>query len=379
VKLFKLPLFEKRQDQGKTNQNSHTSQFENGQNRTGLGAHPQAVDLAHQLSLFRIESDSSRKLISILHPQSLFDQAVILILEAFNLYYVGIFLADETDKKVLLKAGSGEMGRRMLINKFFLPMADTSIIGWVTINRKPYISFDLNNDPLYIENPDLPLSRSEIVLPLLSREEMIGVVTLQSSQPNYFHDEDIFIFQSLADNFVVALKNAEEFQKSQADLNEISTLYRKSILQTWSEVTAHTEGLSSTFDNPESSIHQVSPNSIQMPLTLRDQLIGQITLEMGQDPLSPEELAFVDTISIQTSLALENARLLEETQRQVSREQLLNRISNHFSRAVNIEEILKTVLQEIGRMPFVSEASVFLTQASDLNQSDDEKLKAPLS
>jgi GAF domain-containing protein len=338
----------------------------------------QGQKYARQLALLRMVADISNDLTSNLHLDSLVHQAVDQIQDRFGLYFVGIFLVDESGKKALLSSGSGEIGSRLVNDKFSLPVGENSLVGWSISNGKPRISPDLNNDPLHMNNPDLPLSRSEIALPLLHQNKILGAMSLQANVPGNFAENDTFIYQNLADNFVTAYVNADQFQKSQADLKEVSSLYRKSLEHTWSEVATTTDGLSFTFENPDSLSGQSSVNSFQLPLTLRDQLIGQITMEMGKDSLTPEELAFIDNVSIQTSLALENARLLEETQRQVSREQLINRVSDHFSRAVNIDEILKAVLQEISQLPSVSEASVFLTTAQDFGPYDAKKPEIPL-
>jgi GAF domain-containing protein len=68
----------------------------------------------------------------------------------------------------------------------------------------------------------------------------------------------------------------------------------------------------------------------------------------------------LDTISAQTTVALENARLIEETQLAALQEQQLNALTAQFSRAVTIEEILKTAVTEFGKLPSVSEASIAL-------------------
>ena len=97
-----------------------------------------------------------------------------------------------------------------------------------------------------------------------------------------------------------------------------------------------------------------------IPISLRDQTIGQVTLDIERGQLSPDDLVFIDTLAAQTAQALENARLLEATQRQVSQEQLLNQMTTKFSTAYEVEDILRVAAQELGKLPNVAEVSVVL-------------------
>ena len=107
--------------------------------------------------------------------------------------------------------------------------------------------------------------------------------------------------------------------------------------------------------------------NVIIPLYLRDEAIGEIELEFAVGEISQTQLDFLQAISAQTSTALENARLLDETQRAAAKEQKLNDLSSQFSRALTIEEILKTAVIEFGKLPSVSEASISLIPPEDMN------------
>jgi GAF domain-containing protein len=99
---------------------------------------------------------------------------------------------------------------------------------------------------------------------------------------------------------------------------------------------------------------------MKMPLVLRDEVIGEIVLEMERDKLSDDEVAFVNNVTTQTAIALENARLLQETERRAIQEQKLNELATRFSRAISIDEILRVAAQELGQLPTVADVSVQL-------------------
>ena len=93
---------------------------------------------------------------------------------------------------------------------------------------------------------------------------------------------------------------------------------------------------------------------------LRGQEIGHLVIETETGILSSEENSFVDAVVTQTALALESARLLGETQRRAQQEEKVNQVSASFSRSMNIEDILKSAVRELGQMPSVSEVSIKL-------------------
>jgi GAF domain-containing protein len=105
---------------------------------------------------------------------------------------------------------------------------------------------------------------------------------------------------------------------------------------------------------------------VEIPIVLREQTIAHLTLEMDENRLSVDEMSFLDAIATQTALALENARLVQETERRVVQELKLNEMSARFSRSNDIETILKAVVEELGQLPSVSEASVELVAAEDI-------------
>jgi GAF domain-containing protein len=99
---------------------------------------------------------------------------------------------------------------------------------------------------------------------------------------------------------------------------------------------------------------------VEVPLILREEIIGTLTLEMDRDGLTADEQAFIENVNTQTAIALENARLLHETERRAAQEQRLNELAARFSRAQTIDEILRAAVQELGQLPAVAQVSVQL-------------------
>lgn len=190
-------------------------------------------------------AEVSRATSSILNPNELMQAAVNLVRERFSLYYVGLFQLDEADKRyAVLKAGTGEAGQEMVSRGHKLEVGGSSMIGWCVANRQARVNQDIagkivsdfEDDTatpiLRFANPFLPATRSELALPLISRGQVRGAMTVQSEHENAFSPDDITVLQTLADQIAVAVENARLFEISQQAetearqrLQELSVVY----------------------------------------------------------------------------------------------------------------------------------------------------------
>ena len=166
---------------------------------------------------------------SILNMNALIQQAVDLIQERFALYYVGLFLVDSQTNHAILKAGTGEAGRIQIKQNHRLAVGGRSLIGSATADGQPRISQDVSQDEEWLANPYLPLTRSELAIPLRVRGQVSGALTIQSSMPQAFELELISTLQTMADHLASAIENsqllarAEERAQQQQKLNQISS------------------------------------------------------------------------------------------------------------------------------------------------------------
>jgi GAF domain-containing protein len=320
----------------------------------------QKIDLEKRVFQLRATSEITQTTSTIFDTQILLQKVGDLVRERFDLYYIGIFLLDEAKEFAILRYGTGDAGRRMMAAKHKLAVGGYSMIGWATQTRKSRIALDVGEEAVHFDNPLLPETRSELALPIIGANIVYGAMTIQSKLVNAFDENDVLILQSVADSLAVALENASSFQKSQKALEDIRVLNRAYIKQAWWDTLDLNRELKFDYENPESVEVPDKPNTIQIPLILRDEVIGKINLEFDGSEITKETQEFLDAISTQTTVALENARLIEETQLAALQEQQLNALTAQFSRAVTIEEILKTAVTEFGKLPSVSEASIAL-------------------
>ncbi|NMC85781.1 MAG: GAF domain-containing protein [Anaerolineaceae bacterium] len=323
--------------------------------------------LERRVTQLKTAAEITKSISSIVDPQLLIRQVSDAVRERFALYYVGVFLIDPMKEFAVLQYGTGEAGRKMMANRHRLAVGGYSMIGWTTHTRKARIALDIGAEAVHFDNPLLPETRSELALPIATTANIYGAMTIQSEKQGAFDENDILVLQSIADNLAIALENNSSFEKTQKTLEEIRVLNKAFVQQAWGEALAVHGDLEAEFENSQLESGAGSTRSVQVPLYLRDEVIGQIDLEVVGDTLDAQQMEFLESISSQTSSALENARLIDESQRTASRQQKLNELSEQFSRALTIEDILKTAVQEFGHLPSVSEATISLLPPEETN------------
>jgi GAF domain-containing protein len=336
-----------------------TQKFEKERNLLESHVKERTQTMLLRLVHLRTASDISRAISALTDQDVLLQQVTETLKDRFSLYYVGVFLIDDNRQNAVLKAGTGEAGKQMIADGHRLAIGGSSMIGWAISNRMSRIALDVGSEAVRFNNPRLPLTRSEMALPIIAHDEILGALTIQSEKSNAFDEDDITILEGVADSLAIALENARLYQEARRNLDEIRALNRDYLQRAWAETTQIYGDLSYEYENKASPSSQ--PNhEIVIPLTLRGEVIGEIALEIDRNELSAEDGSFIENISTQTAIALENARLLQETERKAIQEQKLNEIGSRFSRAMSIDEILRAAVQELGQLPTVSEVSVHL-------------------
>ncbi len=188
--------------------------------------HQANLKLDRRALLLQAAAEVSRVTGSILDPDELIQQVVELTRERFGLYYVGLYLVDWSDgtgRWAVLRAGTGEAGRKMVAEGRRIEVGGDTMVGWSIANRRSRLEQDVNEEAAVQKNPLLPLTRSKLALPLISRGRAIGAMTIQSAQPSAFTEEDITTLQTMADQLANAIENARlfaEHKRAQQALTE---------------------------------------------------------------------------------------------------------------------------------------------------------------
>jgi GAF domain-containing protein len=304
-------------------------------------------------------------------PGELFTLIADSICEKLGYYHVGIFLLDENREYAILRAvnRNSQGGQRMLERRHQLKVGGTGIVGYVSQSGRPRIALDTGSDAVFFNNPNLPKTRSEMALPLKYGAIIIGVLDVQSTLSSAFKDEDANLLSTLANQTAIVITHLLPDQRSEFSLTSQKTNKSESHLirtQKQSGYSYLPDGTISTAQpqsNPtlekalasgETSIlarpSKGNPATLAVPVKFREQIIGVIHIQAADDKRkwTEDEVMMVQSISDRAALALENARLFEETVRRADQEEAIAHVTSKISASTDFKRILQTTVQELG-------------------------------
>lgn len=311
----------------------------------------------------------------------LLNTITLQISERFGFYHVGIFMADENYVQMNLVAASSSGGQRMLARGHKLAIGREGIVGFAAQQKRSRIAQSVGLDVAFFNNPDLPNTRSEAALPLLAQDRIIGVLDIQSEEENAFVADDISILQTMTDQIALAIENIRLVEQSRLTLQNLENINSNKISKAWIDRFGNRArgfiytplGIKPLTENSlGNSAENNDERTLQLPLLLHGKNIGELSLTRKSKELtwSVSEREMAQEVATQVALALENARLLEESQSRAVREQTIGEFSNQFSRSLDIDTLLQNAVKEIYRLPQVSQVSLYVTPAEENKKSE---------
>ena len=319
---------------------------------------------------FEAIAQLARAITSIQDVETLLPRITHLVSQQFGFYHVGLFMLDESRQYAVLQAANSEGGQRMLARKHRLGVGQTGIVGYVTSTGTPRIALDTGADTVYFDNPDLPDTRSEMALPLLVGKLVIGALDVQSTEPNAFTEDDVEVLSILADEVSVAIENARLFEESQHVLADAQTAYGEYTQAAWQQIVARRKvvgyELSGAFIRSLEAPTHRQDISKAIQIKLRDRVIGVMNISLPEHrELDQEELDISQALAQRIGIAIENAILLEESQRSAAKEQVISDITSKIGTSINLRNVLQTAVEELGRSIPGSEVLIQLQSNQD--------------
>jgi GAF domain-containing protein len=292
--------------------------------------------------------------------------------EYFGYYHVQIFMVDHDTRYAILRQSTGDAGRKLLTRGHRLPVGSMSVIGQVTATGRPVVARDTDIDPIHRANELLPRTRSEMALPLVVGEHVIGALDIQSVEADAFDLDTMPALRAMADQLSIAIENARLYEEAQANLRELTELSQEITSRSWAEfleampaseyrIMLGPEDKSLATER-ETVIERVLATGSVMassggdgrlahlaaPIVIRDQVIGVLGVEPDDRRVwTQDDLLLIQSVAERTALAIENARLYIQARRAAERERLVSTISDRLQRAPNLALLLESAAAEL--------------------------------
>jgi GAF domain-containing protein len=279
------------------------------------------------------------------------------ISQELGYYHVGLFLLDEHREFAILRSTNTAGGRKLLSRGYRIPVGQINPVGFVAQTGQPRIISFENEDAIFSRNPELPETRSAIVLPLKSGDQIIGVLDIQSTDMNAFAETDLSTLSILADQVAITIQNSFLYEQSLSALRKADVASIQATAEAWRGFEHSVETRGYLYDGIKSEpLNESKPskkanNSLLVPVELRGQPIGRFKLNPS-DPSrgwTDDELALVKATAERVALALEGARLLGEAQKRATREAFLSEVATKLSASFQLDSILRDTVQELGQ------------------------------
>ncbi|GAB4539182.1 MAG: hypothetical protein Fur002_03830 [Anaerolineales bacterium] len=167
---------------------------------------------ADQLALI---SEVSKSVAATLNLSEIMQNAAALIHDKFGYPHVSMFSVHLNRRVILYQAGSGKRSKKL--DGYSIPLDDQDgIIAWAARNGQTVIANDVSKHPRYVPSPLPPKNtQSELCVPLIFDEEVVGILDIQSDQLNAFTQEDKIMFEAVADTMAAAIRNADLYRSEQ--------------------------------------------------------------------------------------------------------------------------------------------------------------------
>lgn len=350
-----------------------------------------------------LASDIASNISHIRDLNELLTNSAETIRSRFDLYYTQIYLVNDVENKLDLVAGTGTVGQELLRRSYSLPLNFSSINGTVATEKRPVIVPDTAKSPLFRPNPLLPNTRSEMSIPMLLGDRVIGVLNVQSAEVNGLSEGNLSAFETLAGQLAIAIDNTrlfEEVMRARVEMEERAQMLSQQGWQNYLNAINHKEVLGYRFANnhtePLETLEEVALDEhiIEASIDVINAPIGKLRIAMGENRVWNEDEEFiVHAVAQQIGQRLESLRVLTEAdQYRAQAEEATRRLTReNWKRASDKQQVGGYLYNqnEVTALDVDSAATVDATfsqelqvhgetigslELAGLNPQDDEKL-----
>jgi GAF domain-containing protein len=353
-----------------------------------------------QLSLLLEEHDRALQAISeidnqinnnvAIDEQEFLKHISLIIRTHFRVDRVRVFLLDEVGEYLILQASdpSEDKGIQIWVNRSGSSYRDQTDSASIQVG-KGIFSFNLP------KAEDNIITNS--IYPITTGSQFLGVLNVLSSktEPGEVYKSSL---QTAANQIAFAVENLRLSSRIRSYVEETNVLTRQSTRDAWKKVQGGTQ-IGFHYDRirvmegfeeyPPNTIAQLidgksvvyvpsgSPRVSKLiaPILLRNQMIGSIGYE-EEDPnyiWEKDRIIVLESVAAQVSMALENTRLIAESQQLAQQEQLISEVTSRMRETLDIDSILQTAIQDIRRSFKLEEAEIRLQPSSPIENVTEKR------
>lgn len=346
-------------------------------------------------------AEASRAVVSILDINDLLDEVVDLVADYFGYDRVHLFV--RMGDRVVFRSGSGAHSARWAAEQLSYSIYDNGFIAWVARTGQPLVSGNVQADERYVVGAGLEDSHSEMTVPIMIGNHVLGVFDIQSPEPDAFTPEDVTLVQALADTVAIGMRNASLFAaemrrrllaETLRDVSEalVSSRDIKSVLdellKSLRKVVDHQVALIALLrpdqgdyivraargavdaqailnqsvpsddqapdrlwallrqlQAPETDLTESAHDRLFAPMQFGGREIGLLALErIGADPFDEEDVKIIDAFAHQAALAIEVAQLFAAKEEEAWVTSALLSVAEALSSSLELSQMLETLV-----------------------------------
>src|SRR5438309_4619103 len=168
--------------------------------------------------------DASQAVLSTFELDEVLQQIRIMALAYFRLPNVSILLLDKETNELYVRS---QIGWDQKSDGVRVPIG-TGLIGTAAKEKRPVYVPDVTKDPRYL--PCSKKTASELAIPLMVRDEVVGVLDCQSENPDHFDHETVDLLTLFSTQASMALQNAHLYtleRRRASQLEAINAIARE--------------------------------------------------------------------------------------------------------------------------------------------------------
>ena len=332
-----------------------------------------SASLQRRIDELALLADIAAAIASVQDSQAFLDEIVELIKERFVLYHTQLFLLNDYGDVLRLQAAAGDDGKRLVQQGVQVGLTEhDNIISYAGMMQKPMQVSSIRESKQFRPIAILPQTRSEMALPIIVDEKLLGVLDLQCVTAERFSLDESRVYQSLAILIGVAMQNARHLAEAVRSRQELARLTRRSEehKHTVSNAKIGTQ-TNYTFVDDELVDYGTANGDgrhrdmqqLQRSLSLQERELGALTIEAPQSEV--EDATFiVDAVLESLTAHLQNLRLTEQTEEALGETELLYHISGRLNVASSLHEMFQAIL-ESGLTQNIKSAGLLMVDVDD--------------